>query len=346
MLCTSVYRSALRNTGAFKATVVKSTIVTKRTFFGGDYIQTGKFPSRGNYGINILPQSFKYVIERFGRHTTTLDPGLTFLIPFVDKIAYVIDEKEIVIEVDPQIATTDDNVMIRMAGRLFLKFNDPEKAAYGANRPIYATTQFAQSVMRTVAGDYPLDRLFKERQALNTKIVESMQQGVAEWGGVVKRFEVTDLEPTDLAVSNSMHKQSTAERERREILINADAYKKETEKKADAYRYKQEMEAQGNAAKVKLEADAEAYRVQQMANANAFEIEANANAQTKGLEMIASVLAKEGGEQAIVKQLSEKYIEQFGKLAKESNTLVIPQNMSNMSSIIATGMEAYKKVKL
>lgn len=325
--------------------LAKVNCVGKRTFFSKNSVETGYFPSRGNYGLNILPNGYKYVIERFGRFTGVEGSGLKIMIPFVDKIAYVVDDREMVIPIDPQNATTDDNVMIVMAGNLFIRFSDAERAAYGANRPVHAATQFAQSVMRTAAGDYSLDVLFKERNSLNSTIVSSMTEGAAKWGCEVTRFEITELYPSDQAVSASMHKQSTAERERREVLINAEAYQKETEKKADAYRYKQEMEAQGNAERVKLEADAEAFRVRQIADANAYSIKQNADAQAESIQMISNVLVKEGGEQAIMKQLSEQYIAEFGKLAQKTNTLIIPQNVSDVSSIIASGMAAYKKVQ-
>ena len=307
----------------------------------------GKFNSRGNYGINFLPSGHSYIVERFGKFTGTIhNPGLAYLIPFIDKIAYVVDNREMTLRIDPQPATTEDNVMITLGGSLFLKFYDPVKACYAVTTPIYAAQQLAQSLMRTSVGKLRLDKLFQERGQLNSNITESMKEGASAWGCEIIRFEITDLKPIDDAVTDALHKQSTAERDRREKVINADAFKQEVEAQSNAYKYKQTTEASGNADKIKIETEAQVFNIMKKAEAEAYSIKINALAQKEALEMIGEAIKKEGGESAVLKQLSEKYIEQLGNLAKASNTIVIPQNLADVSSLVASGYSAYKNLKL
>ena len=140
----------------------------------------GQFPSIRNKFINFLPSGYDYVIERFGKFSTVRKPGLNILIPFIDRIAYVVDNRELCLRIDPERATTEDNVMVKLGGNLYIKFYNPENAAYGAFRPIYAVSQYAQSVMRTAVGDIELDKLFKEKGHLNLMVKKVLR--------VTKRF--------------------------------------------------------------------------------------------------------------------------------------------------------------
>eukprot|EP01124_Arcella_intermedia_P023872 TRINITY_DN3899_c0_g2_i1.p2 TRINITY_DN3899_c0_g2~~TRINITY_DN3899_c0_g2_i1.p2 ORF type:complete len:364 (-),score=27.78 TRINITY_DN3899_c0_g2_i1:47-1138(-) len=295
-------------------------------------IQTGHFPSRRNTVINLLPAGYDYVIERFGRFHSVLPAGLNLLFPLIDRIAYVVDTRELCLRIDPQEATTEDNVNIFLGGNLYMRFVDAQKAAYGANKPIYAAAQLAQSVMRSSVGSRKLDVLFKERSALNLEIKSALdgKDSVQKWGCEILRFEVTDLTPSDPHVLQSMNKQSVAERDRREVQTAAEAAKRRVELEADAYRYKQTTEAEGDAAKIRAQADAQAYA-----------IEVQAHAEAKRLGIIAGAVSGAGGEEAVRLLLSQQYITAFGHMAKVSNTLVVPQNVGDVASMIAVGSAAF-----
>ena len=299
-------------------------------------INYDSFPRIRNTCVNFLPAGHNYVVERFGEFVGTLKPGLNMLIPFVHTITQV-ENRELCLRVEPEIATTKDNVMVTMGGNLYVRFTDPVKAVYGASRPIYSVQQLGQSVMRTEVGNFQLDTLFSERSSLNTNIRKYMNEGspgengnVKDWGCSVIRFEITDLEPCDEAVSESLHKQSTADRERRETIITAEAHKRKVELEADAYAYEQLITAKGDADKIKLSADAEAYRIKTVAEA-----------QRESIEMVATALTTEEADKVIKYRLSENYIEEFGKIAGESNTMIIPQNMSDLASMIGTGYKVF-----
>jgi len=297
-------------------------------------IMTGQFPSYPNKIINFLPAGYEYVIERFGKFSRVVSPGLTILIPFIHRVAYAVDTRELCLRIEPQDATTEDNVNITLGGNLYMRFIDAERAAYGANKPIYAAAQLAQSVMRSSVGSRKLDVLFKERSALNSEIKTALDEKdiVQKWGCEVLRFEVTDLIPSDSMVLQSMNKQSVAERERREIQTTAEAAKRRVELEADAYRYKQTAEAEGDAAKVRLQADAHAYSIQ---------IQAQAEAQR--IEIFAKALSATAGNEAAKLLLSQQYISEFGNLARETNTIVIPQNLGDLTSMIAAGSAVFRK---
>ena len=297
-------------------------------------LKHGQFLPRINYGINFLPAGHEYVVERMGKFSKVKKPGLALLIPFIDKISYVVDKRELCLRIDPEIATTMDNVMVKLGGNLFITFRDSEKAAYGASQPIYAASQFAQSVMRTEVGKISLDKLFGERGALNIGVETNMNKCITEWGAVVNRFEITDLEPVDRAVSKSLHKQSTAERDRRETVITAEAVQRKIQLEADAYQYQQIAEAKGDAEKVRLAAEAKAY-----------EIEKEADAQKKSITMINDSLKQEGGDKVGTYLLSQRYIEQFGHLAKVGNTFVLPTNLADIASVIGAGSISFNKFK-
>ena len=260
-------------------------------------------------------------------------PGFNILIPFVQKI-HAVDRRELCFRIVPEIATTDDNVRIQIGGNLFVTFSNAEKAVYGASRPIYAVKQFAQSVMRTQVGQYKLDRLFSERNALNEGVRESVNEGTAPWGCSVNRFEITDLEPCDRAVSESLHKQSTAERERRETIITAEANKKRIELDADAYAYQEKITAQGDAEKIKLAAEAEAYRIERVSEA-----------QKRSFELLGEGITSDESGNVVPFLLSKDYIEKFGKIVGDSNTLILPQNMTDLSSMVGTGYKVLEQVQ-
>jgi len=308
-----------------------------------ELVERGKFPGRANTVINFLPQGYEYVVERMGKYAYTAQPGFTVLLPVIDQIRYVIDKRELCLRVDPQEATTADNVKIHLGGNLYVRFVDSYCAAYGAEKPVYAVVQLAQSIMRTAVGTYNLDKLFSERTGLNISIKTAMTgpEGISKWGCEVLRFEVTDLSPSDPRVSESLNKQSVAERDRREMTITAGAQKTKVELEAEAYRFQQITKAEGDAQQVKLSADALAYSTQKAADAEAYRTEKQAEAEARRIQILAQALSENTlGEGAAKLLLSQQYITEFGRLAKEGNTMIIPSNLSDIATIIASGSAA------
>lgn len=283
-----------------------------------------KFTSRINTIINFLPAGHEYVIERFGKFSHVAKPGLNVLLPIVDKIAHVIDMRELCIEIDPLTATTEDNVNVQMNGVLYIKFEDAKLAAYGSSRPIFAVSQLAQSIMRTSVGSRTLDVLFRERKDLNDDIKSAIdtKQNIHELGVRINRFEIKDLHPTSQAVIESMALQGVAVRTRRETIENAKALQNEIELKADAFKYQQQVEGQGEYERKKLQADGNAYLIEKQALAEASRI-----------EILKKSLGTTNPETVINLLLSQQYIKEFGNLAKAGTTLVVPQNVSDIVSM-------------
>jgi len=295
----------------------------------------------------FFPSGYEYVIERFGKYSFTAQPGLNILIPWIDTIAFVVDKRELCLRIDPQEATTADNVKIHLGGNLYVRFVDSHGAAYGAEKPIYAVIQLAQSIMRTAVGTYNLDKLFSERTGLNILIKDSMSgpDGIQKWGCEVLRFEVTDLAPSDPRVSDSLNKQSVAERDRREMTITAGAQKTKVELESEAYRFQQITKAEGDAQQVRLSADANAYSTQKAADAMAYSTERQAEAEAKRIEILAKALQSASGDETARFLLSQQYIKEFGHIAKEGNTLVVPHTLSDIASVIAAGTQALGHAK-
>ena len=296
-------------------------------------LRTGRFSSQINKVINFLPAGHNYVIERFGKFHKVATPGLNILVPFVDQIAYAVDTRELCLRIDPEAATTEDNVRVNLGGNLYLQFADAEKASYGASNPIYAVSQLAQSVMRSAVGKIKLDKLFSERNILNETVIKNLSEDVVgKWGCKVLRFEITDLEAVDKAVIESLHKQSTAERDRREKVIAAEAYQRDTEIRAEA-----------NKKKVELEADAYRYQKITHAQGEAESIIKIAEAQKEGLRMLSEAVSVNGGQTAVTTRLTEQYLATLKAFGEKGNTLIIPQNMGDVSAMLAMGKTVLEK---
>jgi len=295
--------------------------------------EQGRFPPMYNSLLNFLPSGHMYVIETFGKFSSVRKSGLNLLIPFIQKIAYVIDERELCFRIDPEVATTRDNVMVKLGGNLYLRFYDAEKAAYGSSTPIYSACQFAQSAMRTCVGDLALDKLFSERNEINIRVTQALKNGTDKWGCEIIRFEITDLSPIDNSVIHALAKQSTAERERREKIIAAEALQREIQIKADAYAYQQKIEAEGESQKTKILADADYYKTTRAAEA-----------EKNSLLLLASSLTDENGPNALQARLSTRYIDAIEQVGIKSKTVIIPHNLGDISGMIATGKTILEKL--
>lgn len=271
----------------------------------------------------IVPQQSAYVIERLGRYSRTLQAGFHILMPFLDTVAYKHTLKEQAIDISEQLCITRDNVQVGVDGVLYLQVLEPRQASYGITNYIFAISQLAQTTLRSEVGKIDLDRTFEERSSINRLIVNELDQASAPWGVKVLRYEIRNINPpTD--VLNAMEKQMRAEREKRAVILSSEG---ERDAKIN--------EAEGE--KQRVIKESEATRTQQIneAQGEAEAILAVATASAEGITWIGQSVSGDGGMDAMRLRVAEQYIAQFGQIAKEGNTLVVPANLSDLSSMLA-----------
>ena len=265
----------------------------------------------------IVPQQSAYVIERLGRYSRTLQAGFHILLPFLDTIAYKHTLKEQAIDISEQLCITRDNVQVGVDGVLYLQVLEPRQTSYGITNYIFAISQLAQTTLRSEVGKIDLDRTFEERSSINRLIVNELDQASAPWGVKVLRYEIRNINPpTDVLAA--MEKQMRAEREKRAVILGSEG---ERDAKIN--------EAEGE--KQRVIKESEATRTQQIneAQGEAEAILAVATATAAGITQIAGSVSSDGGMDAMRLRIAEQYIAQFGQLAKEGNTLVVPANLSD-----------------
>lgn len=281
--------------------------------------------------IKIVPQRSAYIIERFGKYRATLLAGFHVIIPFVDKVAYRHSLKEQVIDVAAQTCITKDNISVEVDGVLYLQLMDAQKASYGIDNYRFASIQLAQTTMRSIIGKMELDKTFEERESMNSIIVDAVDSASDPWGVKVTRYEVKNITPPQ-SIKDAMEKQMRAEREKRANIANSEGDMQARINRAEGE--KQELIARSEGEKLR--------RINE-ADGSAAEIEAVAVATAKGIREIATSINAAGGQDAVNLRIAEQYIEEFGKLAKTNNTMIIPSNMADLSSLIATATKVIKK---
>lgn len=271
----------------------------------------------------VVPQQNAYVVESLGKYSRTLRAGFHILVPFIERAAYRHSLKELAFDIPEQICITKDNVQVGVDGVLYLQVLDPERASYGITDYAFAISQLAQTTLRSEIGKIDLDRTFEERSLINTNIVAELDKASDPWGVKVLRYEIKNINPPTDVVS-AMEKQMRAEREKRAVILTSEGER-------DA----QINEAEGEKQRVIKQSEAAKQQQINEAEGEATAIMAVANATAEGLRSVANALVIEGGDSAMRLRVAESYIEQFGQLAKEGNTLVIPANLSDISSMIA-----------
>ena len=283
--------------------------------------------------IKIVPQRSAYVIERFGKYKSTLFAGFHVIIPFVDKVAYKHTLKEQVIDVSAQTCITKDNISVEVDGVLYLQVMDAKKASYGVDHYPFASIQLAQTTMRSIIGKLVLDKTFEERDQINSIIVEAVDKASDPWGVKVTRYEVKNITPPQ-SIKDAMEKQMRAEREKRAIIATSEGEQQAVKNRADGD--KQELIARSEGEKQKRINEAEG---------QAAEIMSVAEATAEGIRKIANAIQEKGGYEAVNLRVAEQYIEQFGHLAKEGNTLILPSDLTDVSSLVATATSVIKQQK-
>lgn len=280
--------------------------------------------------IKIVPQRSAYIVERFGKYRKTLLAGFHVIIPFIDKVAYKHILKEQVMDVAAQTCITKDNISVEVDGVLYLQIMDAQKASYGIDNYRFAATQLAQTTMRSIIGKMELDKTFEERENMNSIIVDAVDRASDPWGVKVTRYEVKNITPPQ-SIKDAMEKQMRAEREKRANIATSEGDMQARINRAEGE--KRELIARSEGEKMK--------RINE-ADGSAAEIEAVAMATAKGIREIASAINIDGGKDAMNLRVAEQYIGEFGNLAKENNTMIIPTNMADISSVIATAMKVAK----
>jgi regulator of protease activity HflC (stomatin/prohibitin superfamily) len=281
----------------------------------------------------IVPQKSEYIIERLGKFNNSLGAGFHILIPFLDKVAYKYSLKEEVSDIPSQTCITKDNVTVEVDGLLYLQVMDSKLAAYGINDYRMAASQLAQTTLRSCIGKIDLDKTFEERETINGQVVDSIDQAAQAWGVKVLRYEVKDILPPE-SVKKAMEAQMTAEREKRAAIAKSEGERQSTINRAEGERQDAILRSEGEKQKRINEAEGQAQ-----------EILAVAQAKAEGLKLIAEQLQTTGGLGAANLRVAEQYMTEFGKLAKTSNTLVIPSNASDLAGMVTTAMSAFEKMK-
>jgi len=284
-------------------------------------------------GIKMVPQQSAWVIERLGRYNQTLIAGLHFIIPYVDKVAYKHSLKEEAVDIPSQTAITRDNVTLVIDGILYLKITDAKQASYGVQNPRYAVTQLAQTTMRSELGKMTLDKTFEERESLNTNIVQAINEASTVWGIQCLRYEIKDITPPD-NVRQAMELQVAAERQKRAEILDS-----------EGKRQAQINIAEGGKRDVVLQSEAAMTDQVNRAKGEAEAILAVAGATAEGIRLVAASIQDAGGEKAVALRLAEQYIEAFGKLAKDTNTILLPANTGDVGSMVAQALAVFSKIQ-
>jgi regulator of protease activity HflC (stomatin/prohibitin superfamily) len=281
----------------------------------------------------VVPQQNAYLIESLGKYSKTLGAGFHILIPFVDVVRYRLSLKEQAMDIPAQICITRDNVQVEVDGILYSKILNPEKASYGIDNYSYAIIQLAQTALRSEIGKIDLDKTFEERTHINDAVITELDKATEPWGVKVLRYEIKNITPPHDVLA-AMEKQMRAEREKRAVILTsegdrdakvnaADGKKQEVIKASEAAKQRQINEAEGQASAIL----------------------AVATATAEGIRSVANSITMVGGHEAVQLRLAEKYIEQFGSLAKTNNTMIVPSNVSDVAGFLATAMGIVSKTK-
>jgi regulator of protease activity HflC (stomatin/prohibitin superfamily) len=276
--------------------------------------------------FKIVPQQHAWVVERLGKYDRTLAPGLEFVVPFIERVAYKHSLKEVPLDVPSQVCITRDNTQLQVDGIIYFQVTDPMRASYGSSNYIAAITQLAQTLLRSVIGKMELDRTFEERDHINLSVVAALDEAATNWGVKVLRYEIKDLTPP-AALLHSMQAQITAEREKRALIAASEGRKQEQINIAtgerEAFIARSEGQRQAEINKAQGEAAA---------------IVAVAEATAEAIRKVGEAIGQPGGEQAVQLKVAQQAVEAFALLAQKNNTMIVPSSLSEVSALIASAM--------
>ena len=292
--------------------------------------------------FKIVPQQHAWVVERLGRFHRTLSPGLDFLIPFVDRVAYRHILKEIPLDVPSQICITRDNTQLQVDGVLYFQVTDPKQASYGTSNYIVAISQLAQTTLRSVIGKLEMDKTFEERNEINHAVVAALDEAASSWGVKVLRYEIKDLTPPK-EILHAMQQQITAEREKRARIAQSEGVRQEQINLAEGQRSAAIQKSEGEMQAAINQSQGERQGAINRATGDAEAIRLVANATAEAINVIAQTVQQPGGMEAVNLKVAGQYIDAFSNLAKESNTLLLPANVGDVAGMVASAMSVIQK---
>jgi regulator of protease activity HflC (stomatin/prohibitin superfamily) len=279
----------------------------------------------------VVPQQSAFVVEYLGKYSRTLQAGFHILVPFVETIAYRHSLKENAIDIPEQTCITKDNVQVGVDGVLYLQVLDPQRASYGIANFVFAIVQLAQTTLRSEIGKIELDRTFEERGAINANVVQELDKASEPWGVKVLRYEIKNIVPPSDVLS-AMEKQMRAEREKRAIVLTSEGERDAKINQAEGEKQQVIKQSEANKQQQINEAEGEAQAILAVANATA-----------EGLRKVAGALREQGGSEAMQLRIAEAYVAQFGNIAKQANTLVVPANVGDLAAMISLATNIAKQ---
>jgi regulator of protease activity HflC (stomatin/prohibitin superfamily) len=284
-------------------------------------------------GVRVVPQQSAFVVERFGRFHATLEPGLNFIVPVFDRVAYRHSLKEVPLDVPEQVCITKDNTQLGVDGILYFQVTDPRLASYGSSNYIAAISQLAQTTLRSEIGKMELDKTFESREEINKQIVQSLDEAGRNWGIKVLRYEIKSLTPPE-AILRSMQQQITAEREKRALIAKSEGERQQEINVADGEKQAAVLRSEGEKAAAVNRAQGEATALRLIAEANAAAVRA-----------VGEAISDKGGMDAANLKVAQEYVAAFSSLAKQSNTLIVPANAADIAALVTTAMTVLDKTR-
>ena len=285
-------------------------------------------------GVRIVPQQYAYVVERLGRFSVVLEPGLNLIIPFLDRVAYQHSLKEVPLDVPEQVCITKDNTQLAVDGILYYQVTDPRLASYGSANYLAAISQLAQTTLRSVIGKMELDKSFESREDINRHIVAELDEAGRNWGIKVLRYEIKSITPPE-TILRAMQAQITAEREKRALIAKSEGERQQEINVADGQKQAAVLKSEGDKTAAINRAQGEATALRLIAEANAAAVRA-----------VAEAISDKGGMDAANLKVAQEYVRAFASLAKTSNTLIVPANAADIAGFVATAMTVLEKTRL
>src|SRR4051794_1701282 len=278
----------------------------------------------------VVPQQNAWIVERLGKYSATLNAGFHILVPFLDTVRYKHSLKEVALDVPEQVCITRDNVQVAVDGVLYFKVLDPARASYGISDYTYAISQLAQTNLRSEIGKIELDKTFEERTNINSAVVSEVDKASEAWGVKVLRYEIKNITPPQDVLA-AMEKQMRAEREKRAVILQSEGQRDASINAAEGDKQQVIKASEAKKQQAINEAEGQAAAIQSVATATA-----------DGLRKVAEALRMPGGHEAMQLRIAEQYVTAFGNMAKSGTSMIVPANLTDISSVIATAMSAIK----
>lgn len=284
-------------------------------------------------GVRIVPQQSIWIVEKLGKFDRSLEPGLNFLVPYIETVSYKHSLKEYAMDVQEQTAITRDNVTLVIDGLIYLKIIDAVHASYGVSNPVFAVTQLAQTTMRSEIGKLTMEAAFEERDRLNTNIVTAINQAAQTWGIQCMRYEIRNITPP-ASVLKSMEMQVAADRQKRAVILESEGKRQSQINAAEGEKQQVVLRSEGSQTDQINRAKGEAEALLMVAEATAGSI-----------RKVAAAINEPGGREAIELKVAEQFVDAFKGLAKTNNTILLPSNVGDAGSMVAQALSVFDTIR-